>query len=382
MRVALALAWLGSFAWAKGGSLDALAARVVEKAQPFVAKDDDVAIALSGNWPRLEGELAALILARLSARTVARAEGDRTWARRQGIEKLLELQVEASEGKLRVTGHVVAISHSLWTPQPESVVSFVFSDIPLDAELRSLQSTSEESGPRRFSLDKVGELAPRVLALDVGDVDGDGSAELVGVTAEESLTWRFAAGKLALASHASLVGKMATRRPRSDVGTVRVSAGAVLARSSRQAGSFPLAGFSASCELEPGQDWFLGKSCAQNGLPEKFWAAAAYGPLTAAVAKSGVLILRTPQGERSLGPVGAQLAWIRAGAGLLVTTLASWPGQKDALVLRESGGAVLQSFDVAGGVQALATGDLDGDGAVDVVAAVRGKKGSELWLLH
>jgi hypothetical protein len=272
------------------GTLDAFADALVERARPHLTpgRDLDVAVAVAGPWPRLGDELAALLVARLRAlglRSVTRADGDHGWARAAGYERLLRLDLDVSNGRLRANGSVTALSSSPWAPAEETR-AHLYAELPLDAELRAFMPAIA-TPPGRWQARGVPVGDVDLLALDVGDVDGDGRPELVGVTAAEVIVWGWDGARLVERRRFPLGGRPAAARPRQDVASVVVTGGFIVAHASpfadgvrrgrdgqsQPARGFGFPGLDVTCELGAGVDWFAGCAPA-TGLPERFWAAA------------------------------------------------------------------------------------------------------------
>jgi hypothetical protein len=412
------------------GSLDRLADVLVERARPSLEPPRalDVGVVVAAPWPRLASDLAELVAARvrgLGARSVVVVKGgggDAAWARANGLERVVRVDVDAAGAMLRASGAVLALDGGLWSDAAETR-AHLYAEAPLDAELKAyLPGPLAPPGAWQARGLAVGDLD--VLALDVGDTDGDGRAELVAATTSELYAWSFqpdaAGARLVERWRARLDVRPAAVRPRADVASVVVDGGAVIARASTSAegvrrtarGLEPARGFRfhgvpAACELEPGVDWFTPASCGappqapnlapSSDWPEKFWSAAGLKRADSSTALAaivpggagGVLWLKLgPSPPLLVRGVGAQVTLAALDRGeVVVTSEPSEPGEPDAIVIRALAQpqTVLHRVEkLPGAVRALAAGDLDGDGQPELVAAVRDEaaRRTEIWIVR
>lgn len=317
------------------------------------------------------------------------------------------------------------------------------------------------------------DLGAPLLALGTGDLDGDGKAEIVALTADELIILE-RRGRRELQTRAQLLlpGRVATIRPRDPVGTLVIadvdSDGRVevVARSSERArgtiarlvdgalvevavlDGFPLCP-TVQAELDPGRNYFetskgpgtlaraasasasapASESASASVLapapailpqaftidkPERFFSARCRNDMVdtagrkrtvvGILANDGTLHLwsdvRCPRRDlacqtaraasRKLADNGVafEIADIdNNGYPEVVVTAAAPPGEPDRVsVLSWQGDRLLGVYQrsFSGGVVGLSAGDIDGDGALELLCAVRlfGSNRVDLWIFN
>jgi len=284
------------------------------------------------------------------------------------------------------------------------------------------------------------DLKAPLLALRAGDVDGDGTAELVALTTRELIVGRVVKSKVEVVARAALPADVPPARPRDPVGTLVLarepasSVTEIWARSSesargvalamragnveelRQLDGFPLCA-GASAQLGAGRNFFLATQTTWQApapaLPASYYAVTCAGGMVdpegrplramAALSTDGTLAVRV---ERSCRPddsvclanpsiettvSGVGTAYVIAdvdndGRPELISASDRPPGDPDRVTVRSPSGSLWKQVyqrGFSGGVAGVAAGDLDGDGDIDVVAAVRliGSDRVDLWAL-
>jgi hypothetical protein len=256
------------------------------------------------------------------------------------------------------------------------------------------------------------ELGAPLLAMNALDLNGDGRAELLLLTAEAlfAVDIQRPAASVVLA-RVTLPGKVPIGRPRDVIGTMTTDAGIRVRSSMRdrggrwhfESGKFievaPVAGYplcgDATVEAVKGRNFFDAGSVQwgleiSRELPKQFYSASCALEGAAAVNLDRLLSIRGAGTSIEYSGVGSVflLADINQdGVSEVVTTAATPPGESDLVSVFSRAGEkneriVYEPFQ--GGVAALCAGDIDGDQQLEVVAAVRGTSPGhiDLWGLN
>jgi hypothetical protein len=281
--------------------------------------------------------------------------------------------------------------------------------------------------PRRLASVNVGA---QLLALVGGDLDADGKAELYAVTEKDVVVYDAAAGKLVERGRAALPADPPALRPRDAVATAYVERGArelrvktsTRARGARYAvdgkglrelgtlDEFPLCA-GRSAQLVPGRNHFgtvdtpvYAVECRDDLVDRE---GTPLGVVAELGASGSLAVTVTPRVARAGTPApasiytGAAIAVSGVGTAYevadvdrdgtieVITSGAGAPGDKDAikvLAVGAAGVAKKPTFRRAfsGGVVAIVVADVDGDGADEVIGAVRlaGSTKVDLWQLN
>jgi len=247
---------------------------------------------------------------------------------------------------------------------------------------------------------RVGSLtlgAP-LVALAAADLDGDGKAELYAVTTREVIAIAAApGGRLHELARVPFAGDPAVPQPREPIGAAVVDRGVLVASSSSWAHGLRVSWQKGTLHADPGDADFLlcATEHAQLAPGRNYFgegAGAYFGVQCADLtdAHGTPLHVRaqlSTAGKLDLEAGGARYAYSGVGVAFAVGDIdrdgtpevlfagAGAPGDSDfvevvALGDDEKKPKLRKKF-VAGGVAAIAVGDLDGDRAPDAIAAVR-----------
>jgi hypothetical protein len=277
----------------------------------------------------------------------------------------------------------------------------------------------------KWKLVKLGsfDLGAPLVTLTGADLDGDGKGELYAVTAREVIALGMRAKKLDELGRVAFTGEPALPMPRDVVGSATVDGGALVASVSTFAKGIRVTwkaktlvaaqgdpGF-ALCpgevaQLAPGRNYFgdattghYGARC-RSGLVEPDGHAIRVRAQLSLANRLEIQVERCvatnvgcqPATKYEYGSAGFafDLADVdRDGKPELIYTGAAAPGDPDLIKVVSLGDddkkhAKLRKSFTAGGVAGVAVSDLDGNGAAEVVAAVRivGSTRVDVWRLE
>lgn len=382
----------------------------------------------------------------LAARDLDKA-AQQAWTDTQGLELLLEVDVTLGTGHLHLVGVLRECDRHLWrdilTPR-RGALNHLHASTRMDAEVRAYQGALSSGSLRLSAETSPVPMDGAILALSSGDLDGDGRAELLVLQPRALLVLKYKGPRrgFTLAYQVPLSGAPAPTRPRRAMGTLLAldrdgdRKPEVLLRSSEMAQGeelaltdgalasrghlegYPLAvtdGALLTCPARPGQDLLDGavavwrtrdkEPAPVTGLPTSFYtlkqarATSAQGPtpvFQAVVDGSGTLRLKdmaaTPAAaELSLKGVGVALHLVDLtddGSLEVITTGGGDPGVEDLLRIHrikqgKLTGPLWSSAGLPGAITALSHGDLDGDGKLELVAALAIRAGvAQLMVLR
>jgi hypothetical protein len=411
--------------------LDGFADAIAE----WVTRDERVAIHVAARSPAL-AEAARLVSELLTARTGAVLAGSESEARVAGCTTFVSVEL-ASDGKdLQAFGKVLVVRKPLWAEvvgERPGLFGTLVVRAPLDDDLRALLgggavATPPPRGPRKLAFRALSnglDLGAPLLDLAAGDLNADGKAELVALTTDEVVVLAVGVDALQPLARAPLEGPAPVPRPRTPVGAVAIDFFGFTARSSEHAAGasftyadgkltrvadqahYPLCvgspaqrggppPLSVNADLTPGLALYSRDSVETPApvtarLPARFQAMRCTRDLLAVSDDHGALFLVHRDGLPGAGPVGGfgdavALADLDGdGVPELVASSGRAPGGPDAINIYSVGtaGARLsrRGPSTPDSVIAIAAGDFDGDGQVDVIAASRAAGTRvDLWL--
>ncbi|WP_434043260.1 MULTISPECIES: hypothetical protein [Sorangium] len=174
-------------------SLGPVTGRALVAAAPLVSD------APAPRGAQLAASLAAQLAGKLGAG--ARAQKDpiplplAREAARDGAA-LVHLAVEIGAGRLRVTADVYPVPRTVWArlrdPEP-GPIAHAYAEAPLDAEIRSFLAPVPLVAAR---VDRAKNFEGDVVALACGDLDADGSLEILSVSRRRVTTLRLRGGRV------------------------------------------------------------------------------------------------------------------------------------------------------------------------------------------
>jgi hypothetical protein len=322
----------------------------------------------------------------------------------------------------------------LLTPAPVSAGTF-FHDLAHEVGQR-LDDVIAANAPKltpptpvtvHWHAQKLGsiDLGATLVALAAADLDGDGKAELYALTARDVVAIKVRNHALDEAGRVVYTGELASPASRDVVGTAIVDGDAIAAtasgwargmrvrwRGNQLVGELVEAGFllcpGERAQLAPGRNYFGGTGGAGAGaiftarcrddmvdaVGHPLHARAALstaGRLDIAVERCDAGAPCVPTGAKhELANVGVafEIADVdRDGTPEVIHAGAGAPGDADAVKVVELGGDPKKPVfrkSWSGGVAAIAVADIDGDGVLDVICAVRlvGATRVDLWRLN
>jgi len=368
------------------------------------------------------GRLGPAVRSGKATKSLAEARADS-----KGAAGLIYLMPSIEAGRLRIVADAYSIPKNVWAraraTQP-GPIAHAQAQAPIDAEVRTFLK------PLAFEQPVIAKYAgsdPDIVALACGDLDGDGGADLITMTRGRVLQVRLGEGKVTRLKEvrwndlahiapvplrqpigfASIVEGPTAAQPRGylDVsisdraGSLRLDAALAVIR--KMKGKAVPHGRTTACTWI--NDLLLGEkslACSEReptpALAELRHRADAIasthligadgaGVTIVALRKDSTLVLRDASGDKIIGRVGAQLAIgdiDQDGALDVVTTIDTLAPRFDAVEVRtvHAKGTVERRFKVGvpSGVQAVAICPPDGPGRAPVVVATK----EELWVLR
>jgi hypothetical protein len=270
------------------------------------------------------------------------------------------------------------------------------------------------------------DLGATLVALAAADLDGDGKAELYALTARDVVAIKVHNHTVSEVGRAVYTGELASPASRDVVGTAIVDGDAIAAtasgwargmrvrwRGNQLASELVEPGFllcpGERAQLAPGRNYF-GSGSGAGAAGAIFTARcrddmvdAAGHPLhaRAALSTTGQLDIAVERCDANAPcvPIGAKHELANVGVAFEIADVdrdgtpevihagAGAPGDADAVKVVELGGDPKKPVfrkSWSGGVAAIAVADIDGDGALDVICAVRlvGATRVDLWRLN
>jgi hypothetical protein len=306
---------------------------------------------------------------------------------------------------------ILATSGKIWRKvagnSATSAIGSRFFEIPSDPELRNLLGPAPlPAGPHKptwnvrvLPLDKITGADP-VLSIAMDQARG---ASLVLLTERELVVWEkpLGAGAPSIRRYPHTM-RAAAQIPRTPLGTLVLDSHMANYRVwSRAEGSVGMTGSRFPLGVDPSGNLLLGdldpqRGAFQIGAP---WPSKLRGVATTRIGGSWfgasvdesarLLVYRGSPGSLFFAAEGAGDAvalWDADGDGLpeVATSAPTLPGEGDQIVVRNARGEVWHSAETTGAITALATGDFDGKGQMELIAAVlyRQTGKAELWIIE